>query len=608
VPGITGIISNHLFLKNNPYLLDRMVAIQVNEKFYIKGRYDDNKIGIHVGWNNYDIFSCQKLPILNEKKDIAMIFIGEDYRSDRIDNSLQKSGHKFCGGGSDYIVHIYEEKGLDFLKDLNGLFCGLIIDFRTNEIHLFNDPFGMKRIYYHQSNEAFYFSSEAKCLLKVLPKLRSIDYDGLGEFFSIGCTLKDKTIFDGISIFPSGSIWSFSLGRVFRKKRYILFSKSNGGYLDKYSLYNKLKEIFPIIISRYYKNNERMGVSMTGGLDTRLIMSWANFPPYRVPCYTFSGIYRDCHDAKIARKVANACQQHHKIIRMTRAFFSEFPSLAKKTVIYTDGTMDVSGAPELYMLRQAREIAPIRLTGNYGDQVLRGVIGFKPKLLNMHIFDNNFALFIQKGIETYQELESSFYLDFFLYNQLPYHHYSRFALEQTQVLMRNPFLDKELINILYNLSKDAPLDLALTLKLIYEGNAQLTKIPTDRGKRYPSLPIITSLRSSIKEFTYKAEYAYDYGMPHWLSEIDSCLSKLNIQQLFLGRQKIYHFRTWYKNELSGYIKDILLSPRALNRPYIVKKQVENIIDLHTKGKRNYTREIHSLLTAELIHRHLIETL
>lgn len=608
MPGIAGIISDHLFLEKNPDLLDRMIDIQVNEKFYIKGKYSDNKIGIHVGWNNYDIVSFQKLPIINEKKEIAMIFIGEDYRSDRIDISLQKSGHRFCGGGFDYIVHIYEEKGLDFLKDLNGLFCGLIIDFRTNEIHLFNDPFGMKRIYYHQSNEAFYFSSEAKSLLKVLPKLRSIDYETLGEFFSIGCTLEGKTIFDGISIFPSGSVWSFSSGKLLRKERYKLFSKNNEGYLDKYSLYNKLKETFPKIVSRYYKQNERIGVSLTGGLDTRLIMSWADFPPYKVPCYTFSGIYRDCHDAKIARKVAHACQQHHKVIKMTRAFFSEFPSLAKKTVIYTDGTMDVSGAPELYMLRQAREIAPIRLTGNYGDQVLRGVVGFKPKLLNMHIFDDYFAPFIQKGIETYKKLESSFYLDFFIYSQLPYHHYSRFALEQTQVLMRNPFLDKELINMLYNLPKGELLDLTVTLKLIYKGNAQLTKIPTDRGKRYPSIPIITLLRSAIKEFAYKAEYAYDYGMPHWLSRIDSSLSKLNIQQLFLGRQKYYHFRTWYKNELSGYIKDILLSPRALNRSYINKKQVENIIKLHTEGKRNYTREIHLLLTAEIIHRHLIESL
>ena len=55
--------------------------------------------------------------------------------------------------------------------------------------------------------------------------------------------------------------------------------------------------------------------------------------------------------------------------------------MAQRTVYETDGAMDVSGAIELYMNRKAREIAPIRLTGNYGDQVIRRVIGFKPNAL-----------------------------------------------------------------------------------------------------------------------------------------------------------------------------------------------------------------------------------
>ena len=47
---------------------------------------------------------------------------------------------------------------------------------------LFNDRYGMQRVYYHESKEAFYFAAEAKAILAVRPELRRPDPRGLGEF------------------------------------------------------------------------------------------------------------------------------------------------------------------------------------------------------------------------------------------------------------------------------------------------------------------------------------------------------------------------------------------------------------------------------------------
>ena len=67
-----------------------------------------------------------------------------------------------------------------------------------------------------------------------------------------------------------------------------------------------------------------------------------------------------------------------------------------------------------------------------------------------------------------------------------------------------------------------------------------------------------------------------------------------------------HFRRWYRHELAGYVRDILLDPRSLSRPYVERKSLERIVRAHTSGTGNYTSEIHKLLKFELIHRHFVD--
>ena len=113
-------------------------------------------------------------------------------------------------------------------------------------------------------------------------------------------------------------------------------------------------------------------MSLTGGLDTRMIMAWRKAAPGSLPCYSFGGIFRDCQDVTLARKVASACGQTHQVIPVGREFLSRFSHYAERTVYLTDGCIDVGTRPDLYVNERAAAIAPVRMTGNYGGEVLRG--------------------------------------------------------------------------------------------------------------------------------------------------------------------------------------------------------------------------------------------
>ena len=140
------------------------------------------------------------------------------------------------------------------------------------------------------------------------------------------------------------------------------------------------------------------------------------------------------------------------------------------------------------------------------------------------------------------------------------------------------------------------------MRLIADGDAKLREILTDRGLNGNGGGLPRFAYQNFLEFTFRAEYAYDTGMPQWVARIDHLLAPLRLERLFLGWHKFHHFRVWYRDALSGYVREMLLDPRSLSRPYLEPQRLKTIVEGHLKGNRNYTSEIHKMLTLELFHR------
>jgi asparagine synthase (glutamine-hydrolysing) len=197
-------------------------------------------------------------------------------------------------------------------------------------------------------------------------------------------------------------------------------------------------------------------------------------------------------------------------------------------------------------------------------------------------------------------------VSFAVFKQAPWHHYGILALEETQLSMRSPYLDNDLVQTVFRAPQSALTNSAMCLRLIADGDPLLRRVETDRGPADGAGYLSAALSRGLLEFLFKAEYAYDLGMPQWLAQADHLLSPLHLERLFLGRHKPYQFRVWYRDLLSAYVREMLLDRRTLARPYLNRKQVEVLVQGHLKGNRNYTGEIHALLTLELLHRLLVD--
>ena len=113
---------------------------------------------------------------------------------------------------------------------------------------------------------------------------------------------------------------------------------------------------------------------------------------------------------------------------------------------------------------------------------------------------------------------------------------SKFTVERSQVTYRTPYFDNELVALAYQ-TPATLLNNEPALRLIADGNPRLARIGTDRGIAFRSIPGVTQALHQYQEFTFKAEYAYDYGMPQWLARLDHVFARCTSKSCSSGGTK-----------------------------------------------------------------------
>lgn len=597
MPGIVGLITKMPREWAEPQLA-RMIQALRHESFYQSGTAIDEPLGVYAGWTALKDSFSDGTPLHDQQGGVTLIFSGEEYTDPKAVTECSQDG--FGKSRSSHLMRLLAGDPA-FPRCLNGMFHGLLVDRKRETVTLFNDRYGMHRLYYHQAKDAFYFAGEAKAILAVRPELRTPSLQGLGEFISCSCVLENRTIFKDILVLPAAAAWELRNAGVERKRTYFDPSEwEQQTSLDPEAYYRELRDVLSRSLGSYFAGPERVGIALTGGMDTRVILAEYKPASGSVPCYTFGGMFRECQDVHLAQKVAAASQQTHQVITVGEEFLGRFPHYAERCVYLSEGSVDVYRSSDLYVSERAREIASAKVVGTYGSEILRHAVMFKPMPPAEGLFRPEFHSYIRQAAQTYAAVRRAHPVTFAAFRQSPWYHHGILALEQTQLTVRSPYLDNRFVAAAYRapaLHNGHAQD-DVRLRLIADSPA-LDRIPSDRGVGGRFGPLTSTLVRSFLEFTFKAEYASDYGMPQWVARANRLLP---LERIFLGRHKFLHYRVWYRDALSGYVKDMLLDPLTLSRPYIERKNLERIVNGHLKGTSNHTTAIHKMLTLELIHR------
>ena len=596
MPGIAGILAPTASVEHEDSVR-RMIAAMRHQPASESGTVIMPALGVYAGWVAHEGSFAARQSSHVDGCGARLLFAGECF-------SPVQAGGSARSTAQTPLLNRYIAEGDTFVAALNGLFSGMLIDLQRRRVLLFNDRYGSERLYIAERNGATFFASEAKALLRVLPELRAFDTAGVAQFLTFGSMLDGRTLFRDMRLLPGGSLWSFAAGRVDAQTRYFTPQEWEAQPpLEDATFDARFAETFKNILPAYLQAEVPLGISLTGGLDTRMIMACMprNTPP--PVAYTYAALAGDTLDLKIAARVAASRGMVHRALRIGVDFLSDYGRQVDRTVFVTDGCAGALGAHEIHLSEQARRLATIRVTGNFGSEVLRSMSTFKPMGLPAAMFDPGFAPLLATVAAQVQE-RSIHPVTHAAFEEIPWHLFGSLAAGRSQLTFRTPYLDNQIVKLAYQ----APAHLRRTpkpaLRLIHANDPALASIPTDRGLAWGQSGLRSLARRLFCDVTFKLDYWHKEGLPHALSPFDPLLGSLAKRGL-LGLHKFLPYRGWFRRELAPYLTQVIGDAQTRRMPFWNPAFLDTVVAEHVNGRRNHLREIHAILTLEAVQRTLL---
>ena len=472
---------------------------------------------------------------------------------------------------------------------------------------MFNDRYGVERIYWHETADAFYFASEAKALLRVLPGLREFDREGVAQFLGAGCALGGRTLFRSIQLLPGGSRWIFDNGGVRRDNYFSPAAWESQPELSAPDYETQFRATFQKILTRYFESGSKVGIALTGGLDTRLIMACHPHDSRRETSYTFTGPAGQTVDDRVAARVAAACGLEHHLLRLGPDFFASFAAHADRTVFITDGCSGILGAHEIYLHRLARPLATLRLTGNYGGEICRAISTFKPLGLAPQVFHPEFLPAIGAAAGQLAALKKH-PVTFAAFQEIPLNLFGNLAAGRSQISFRTPYLDNELVALAYQCPANLKKSSLPAMRLVKACNPALDRIPTDRGFISDRSDPEVFLRRAFAEVTFKLDYCSNAGLPRPFGALDPVFKPVVKVLGIAGLHKFLQYSTWFRTALAPYVRERIAAAKESAHEFWNPEALEQVMHQHLAGRKEFPSELNAALTLEAVERLLFREL
>ncbi len=589
MPGIAGVIGRGVSVDSES-VVARMLASMRHEPSYVDRIRYAAECQACVGWIAHpNSFASRASGSSGDGLELA--FSGECFDGSESTNA------------SDYLLEAYRRSGPSFVDDLNGLFSGVLLDSKARRALLFVDRYASERIYYHQVEDVLYFASEAKALLAVLPELRAFDPDGVADFLAFGSCRGTRTLFNGISRLAGASLWIFDSSGTAKRQTY--FDPSEWENLEPLSaeqFESAFVEAARSVIPRYARADSEIGFSITGGLDTRMIMACLSGEVANLDCYTYGAAAGDTLDVRIGREVATLLGFSHRTLRVDNRFVAEFQNYLDRSIYISDGCASALSSHELFFSEMARAIAPVRLTGNFGSEVLRSMSTLKPLSLTDGLIESDFVSRVDGAIAARKQ---SHPLTRTVFDEIPSHLFGSVATARSQLTFRTPYLDNSLVKLAFQAPDSSRQTPAAALRLIASGHEQLGKTPTDMGFSCGRQSPLDAARRLFCKATFKLDYWDKEGLPPKLAMLDSCRPLLQRSGL-LGLHKFLPYRRWFREELFEIVEHATKRAASGSQPWWNPRVVTSIAAEHASGRRNHVREINAILTLDAVERVLID--
>ena len=311
-------------------------------------------------------------PITNEDGTLVVVFNGEIYNHRELRTRLETQGHRFATrSDTEVLVHLYEEYGDASVHLLQGMFAYALWDGKRRRLLVARDRLGIKPLYYLETNGSFLFASEVKALLEHADVSAAPDLQALDLYLAFRYVPGPHTLFRGIKKLPPGHLLVREDGRT-HVQRY--WDPVLGDFQSAINLDEAVEEFSGLLrdtVRRHLISDVPVGMLLSGGLDSSAVTAMTAAARTE-PITTFTvgfdlpGSHNELAQARVVAKRLGT--DHHELV-LTPDATELLPDLVRHL---DEPIADPAALPTYLICRFARQMVPVVLTGEGGDELLGG--------------------------------------------------------------------------------------------------------------------------------------------------------------------------------------------------------------------------------------------
>jgi asparagine synthase (glutamine-hydrolysing) len=307
-------------------------------------------------------------PIFNEDRTIAIVFNGEIYNFASLRAQLERAGHRFTTrSDTEVIVHLYEERGADCVRELRGFFAFLLWDERRERLLAARDPIGKKPLYYVEQGGRLSLSSEITALYRLPAFPRRLDPAALDVYLMHDYIPSPATVFDGVRKLPAAHRLVVERG-VVSLDRYWSPPRADAHLATEGE--DRLVRTLEDAVRHRLVADVPVGCFLSGGVDSSVVVAlMSRLSSTRVRTFSIGFDRAAYTELPHARRVADLFKTDHHEFVVEPDAASALPDLV---VHFGEPFGDASALPVWYLARLARRHVTVALNGDGGDELFAG--------------------------------------------------------------------------------------------------------------------------------------------------------------------------------------------------------------------------------------------
>lgn len=611
--GIIGYIHQEGQVFPDSLLASMADALEPSQCFY-KDLYWDQQVGL--GRVSLRIVNPAPQPVWNEARDVYAVMEGELYDNQGLIKDLVQQGYRFESEEDvELILHAYEAYGDEFVKLLNGAFVLAIWDQRKEKLLLANDRIGQYPLYYALVEGGMIFASGVRAVMAYHRLSSQVDRVALAQFLKFNHLLGERTLLSEVKRPRPASLLVWRDNQLHQRAYWKMEHPENYELRSEQDWMEEQLFVLRQAVSRQSRNGERLGLLLSGGLDSRVLLALLKDEVGADNLYTFTWGVPGCVDLSYARELSKKLGIEHKFFELQPEWLKH---QAQEAVRLSDGMGNVTAMHALANVEEETRFARIIYKGFMGDGMTgyslkhqhwanydedtrimahlqvhhdQGAILFRESELN-ELFTPEFREEVgdkpfQGYIEGINESSSSLMADqrnvFGLRERVPRMALNGVEAVRSGAFVRLPYCDNDLVDFCLRVPPGLRYERRLIKNAFICAYPDLAQVPyTETG-----LPMMDCVRETL----IRTE-----NLLRWH------LNSVGLKNVGLSRQRPYqNYNLWFRTVLRDWVDELLLDELSLRRGYFQPEAVKRLLVEQRAGAKLAT-QLGVLLSIELWHR------